>query len=460
VIGLLLAGILLDLVSIWSGTHELSLLEDLKTGVAVSDADVTLSDRRQAIVGVSQSLLFTITAAAFIAWLYRAYTNLERLGATGLRFSRKWVIGGWFVPILALWRPKQIVNDVWRASDPDLPRENRSWQDDYVPRLFTFWWIAFVVMEWLYNAASRQSLDAAGVSGFQSADRVFLAADLASIVAAVLAIVVVRWTTAQQARRVARHDLVVEESSKPLYRRRSAWATAGALVVALGLQTLLFTAIWRGAIDPAPPAEANPAVPTDEPGILLRDDFATSASGWLVEEGDAFSYGYTGGQYRITMTGKNFERHSFRRLLSPVDGLGVEVTGRVSEGTRADGFGVGCLSDIDAGYFGSVYGDGVYVIVKDQPGKAGPVRIAGGRDRNSVIEPHKETNALRLDCVREADLTTLSLWANGTKLATARDIEPLPPFTLAGMFAASVSGSTDVRFDDMVIREIVVATRR
>jgi hypothetical protein len=35
-----------------------------------------------------------------------------------MRWSAGWAIGAWFVPVLSLVRPKAILNDIWRASDP------------------------------------------------------------------------------------------------------------------------------------------------------------------------------------------------------------------------------------------------------------------------------------------------------------------------------------------------------
>jgi Domain of unknown function (DUF4328) len=71
------------------------------------------------------------TGSAFIAWFSRAYQNIERLGARDLRVKHGGAIWSWFVPILGLIRPKQIMNDIWRASDPALPEgEHRGWQSD------------------------------------------------------------------------------------------------------------------------------------------------------------------------------------------------------------------------------------------------------------------------------------------------------------------------------------------
>ncbi len=65
-------------------------------------------------------------AIGFLVWWYRAYDNLPGLTGFSRRFGRGWAVGAWFVPILSLWRPKQIGNDIWRAGDP-AARGNREW---------------------------------------------------------------------------------------------------------------------------------------------------------------------------------------------------------------------------------------------------------------------------------------------------------------------------------------------
>jgi hypothetical protein len=57
-----------------------------------------------------------ITAILFIAWFYRAYCNLVRVGIADLRFGPGWAVGGWFIPLFNLFRQKQIANDIWKAS--------------------------------------------------------------------------------------------------------------------------------------------------------------------------------------------------------------------------------------------------------------------------------------------------------------------------------------------------------
>ena len=126
----LVAILLVDLVAVWSSQAEYNLLERIDAGELVTDTEANRNDNRQAVVGVSQFALYVACIVFFIAWFRQAYRNIEALGAASLRHSHGWAIGSWFVPFLNLVRPKQIANDVWRGSDPDVPLERQAyWRD-------------------------------------------------------------------------------------------------------------------------------------------------------------------------------------------------------------------------------------------------------------------------------------------------------------------------------------------
>jgi hypothetical protein len=115
----------------------------------VSPGQLANSDPIQGIVGLLQSGLGVVTAITFLKWVYRAYKNVQGFGAEGLRFSPGWAIGYYFVPILSLIRPVQVMSEIWRASyDPrNWPRSPGSW-------LIAAWWTLFL----LYSGVTQVSL--------------------------------------------------------------------------------------------------------------------------------------------------------------------------------------------------------------------------------------------------------------------------------------------------------------
>jgi hypothetical protein len=139
------------------------------------------------MVGLIQTGVYLATIVFFIRWLYRAYKNVDAVTPGARRYGHGWAIGGWFVPILSLWRPKQVVNDVWRAGTP----EGRP-LDAPPGWLLRIWWCAFLITSVLGNIASRTGTDPDATNEeLRSGTIAYLVADSFDCVAAVLAILTV-----------------------------------------------------------------------------------------------------------------------------------------------------------------------------------------------------------------------------------------------------------------------------
>ena len=62
---------------------------------------------------------FFMTALFFLLWTYRSYRHLSALSDRDLRFSPGWAVGWFFVPIMNLFRPYQVMKEMWRKSTPE-----------------------------------------------------------------------------------------------------------------------------------------------------------------------------------------------------------------------------------------------------------------------------------------------------------------------------------------------------
>jgi len=166
-------------------------------------------------VGLVQAAWFLVTAGLWLGWFRRAYLNLPALGARRLRYRPWWAVWAWLLPVFSLFRPKQLLNDIWRASDPDLPPDQAdAWRKRPVAELLGWWWLAFlasvlvrsITTEAVHSAADLMLLGLLPerLDRFQASPGMQIAADLLTVVCGLLALRVVNRATTRQHDRATR----------------------------------------------------------------------------------------------------------------------------------------------------------------------------------------------------------------------------------------------------------------
>ena len=118
-------------------------------------------DSPGALLPKAQSWLGIATILAWLAWVHLAYANLLLLGLRKRNYNGALLC--WFVPGLNLFRPYQIVRELWLRSD----RVNVMANIDPLrtPTEIVLWWLAFMVSVWIRPLAAR------GLSGLFSETR-------------------------------------------------------------------------------------------------------------------------------------------------------------------------------------------------------------------------------------------------------------------------------------------------
>jgi Domain of unknown function (DUF4328) len=113
-------------------------------------------------LGIVAALALFAAAAVFIVWLWRVRWNAEMFTRGEHRFTRGWVLGSWICPVVNLWYPKQVVDDIVAASDPHTDPYTASLKDIPGTRLVWAWWLTWVAGLVTGNIVQRGVL--AGVS--------------------------------------------------------------------------------------------------------------------------------------------------------------------------------------------------------------------------------------------------------------------------------------------------------
>lgn len=149
-------------------------------GETISDSQADAEDIRAGLAALLQFGAWVAGVVVFLMWLFRAYQNTDGVAPGTRRYGHGWAIGGWFVPIMNLWRPKQVVNDIWRAGGhPPEPSGLIQW-----------WWGLWLLTNFVANIGTRAAFGDEEPEDLRSSAIAYLVSDLLDAITAVLAIAV------------------------------------------------------------------------------------------------------------------------------------------------------------------------------------------------------------------------------------------------------------------------------
>ena len=168
--------------------QEIELLHAFDGGEYVSLSEADASDARVASAGLLSSASIVAAAIAFCLWIHRASWNLRALTQGPVRFSPGWSVGCFFVPIVNLFRPYQVMNEIYRVSHG---RQSGS-------PLLGIWWASWLVGGYLGWTATRLFFQEPDIAAAITADWLIIISDIALVLAAVATIVLIRRVTLWQ----------------------------------------------------------------------------------------------------------------------------------------------------------------------------------------------------------------------------------------------------------------------
>jgi hypothetical protein len=156
------------------------------------------------IVGLLNLPVYIFTIITFLVWQHRAYKNLPALKSRNLQNSPGWAVGWWFIPFANLWMPFQVIREMWNESDPDFEEELGFLSNSYgTPLIVGWWWAFWIIGNIVTNISGRvaQAENSVENGTFWIA---LIVEGVFGIVAAYLAIEVVRGITKRQEMRFSK----------------------------------------------------------------------------------------------------------------------------------------------------------------------------------------------------------------------------------------------------------------
>lgn len=317
---------------------------------------------REFLVFAVTFVAWVLTGVVFLVWLRRVYSNIAALRGRPPRHSKGWVVGSWFVPFLNFVRPKQIVNDVWVASEPDF-ESTPDFQEVGPPRFLIVWWVLFLAASFS-NVGSE---DASTLEGVRTFAGVEAASRVAELLAAIGALFLVRGLSERQERRAG----MVLAGYEPRLLGGVSARLAVPLILLMGASTA-FLALDR--FDEFPADSQLAALEAE----CSEGDFESCDVLWIVSpaEGDALLLAQTCGGRRASGSdiactvdiGDGVDLARWRSACGSRDYGACDLLYLFSElGSADDEFGQTCGNRLDPFAFGCVLRFGL-----GEPADAGP----------------------------------------------------------------------------------------
>ena len=196
VVALLITQILLLGAEALALLNRIRLVERAREGHFVTLAEAEQADNLVVASVVVWLVVFAVTGIVWCVWQHRAQRNAIELTHGKLEFTPGWAVGWWFVPFANLVKPFQTVRELWKASHGGYNvRVVATWS------VIGWWWGL-----WLGASALERFIVLGGMKSFSDVlrhDTWEIVASGVMVVAAILAIMIVRSVVALQERAVA-----------------------------------------------------------------------------------------------------------------------------------------------------------------------------------------------------------------------------------------------------------------
>ena len=203
---------LIIIASIVSNIAEIQLLQRIESGIFVADAEVASHNGRQNSIFLVYIASFVVSGVFFLRWLSWVSRILPELGVDNQKFSPSLAVAWWFCPIMNLFRPYQVMREIWKGSYPNLGTNGLSdWTDAPASPLLGWWWgtwllsgLGFFPVGFYYDATVGELI---------AGDILLVASDAISLISLVLVLILMRQITENQSSKYTAHQRLIEATS-------------------------------------------------------------------------------------------------------------------------------------------------------------------------------------------------------------------------------------------------------
>ncbi|MEM7479876.1 MAG: DUF4328 domain-containing protein [Acidobacteriota bacterium] len=192
--GLLIANLVVGSLGVLTGLVQWVLVAGIREGRDFSNHLLTVSDWTSIGIDLIQGVLFLVTAIFWLRWLHASYKALERRQGEALRFTPGWAVGYWFIPLVNLLRPYQVMEEL-RAQSQSITDEPFAKAQ---ASTIGFWWVLWVASHFVNRTDTRLALRAETFEQITFSTVFSIGADALMLGLTAIALMVIRHLVALQ----------------------------------------------------------------------------------------------------------------------------------------------------------------------------------------------------------------------------------------------------------------------
>lgn len=149
----------IEIISLISSFFQLNLLQSVADGGTVTIDEANANDTREQIIAIVFMVAYLVSAITFIMWFRRAYFNLHQR-VNHLADTEGWAAGSWFIPIFNLFKPFQIMRELYRETRVLLSNNGIMNYEALSTKFLGWWWGLWIFNGFMGNISFRMSRNA------------------------------------------------------------------------------------------------------------------------------------------------------------------------------------------------------------------------------------------------------------------------------------------------------------
>lgn len=183
--------LVVEIISLISGYFQYNLMQTALQGGFISDETASANDTREQLIGLVYLIVYIFSSITFIQWFSRAVYNLQQK-APHLSFSAGHAVISWFIPVINLFRPYDIMNELYVKTKELVIEKGGHMKINLNTSKLSWWWSLWLINIFLMQFILRYFSKAETIDEFTEATITGMIGNIIGILLALITIKIIR----------------------------------------------------------------------------------------------------------------------------------------------------------------------------------------------------------------------------------------------------------------------------